>query len=150
MSRDNPDGGGVGRDRRGPLLLDMGFYARYFSGHDSLFTAIDFVPILQVRKMRPGGTGPSSEAGRWGCWGSQAPKCLHRRPLASCVWRNLWLPFPPPELFLSRVQYFPEPGAPRPSPNSSLGAVSRLALPTSEARASMELAWAQKKQHWTL
>lgn len=54
-------GGGTEEDPSYPV---MGLYARYFSGHDSLFTAIGFVPILQVRKMRPGGTGLSSEAGR--------------------------------------------------------------------------------------
>lgn len=79
--------------------------------------------------------------------GAQVPPW---RPLASCVQRNLWLPFPPPELFLSRVLCFPEPGAPRPSPNFSLGSVSWLALPTSEPRTSTELARAQEKQRWTL
>lgn len=55
-----------------------------------------------------------------------------------------------PELFLSRVHGFPDPGAPHPSPNSSLGSVSWPALPTSEPRVSMELARPQEKQRWTL
>lgn len=114
----------VGRQGRTPPI-GHAFYARCFRDHDSLLIAMG-------RALPPfyrGGTGPSSDAGRWRCRVSLAPKSLHGRPLASCVERNLWLLFPPPELFLSRVQHFPEPGAPHPSPNSSLGAVSWLASP---------------------
>lgn len=73
-----------------------------------------------------------------------------QRPLASWVWGNLCQAFAAPESSRSRVQGFPGPGAPHPGPNSSLGSVSRLALSTSEPRASTELARAQEKQHWTL
>lgn len=79
--------------------------------------------------------------------GTQVPL---QGPLTSCVWSNLCQAFAAPESFLSRVQGFPGPGTPHPGPNSSLGSVSQLALPTSEPRASTELARAQEKQDWTL
>lgn len=70
MFRDNPARGDRGR----PLLLGTGSVpGRALS------------PSHRRWKQRPRGTGPSSEARRWGCQVGQATKSLHGRPLASCV-----------------------------------------------------------------
>lgn len=121
-----------GQGRTPPIR--RGFRARHPRSHDSLFTAIGEA-LSSVYRQRTRGLERKvlvlRRRGR-GRQVSQGPKSLHRRPPASCVWSNLWLPFLPPELFLSRVQCLPEPGAPHPSPNSSLGSMSWLAIPTSE------------------
>lgn len=98
----------------------------------------------------PGETGPHSEAGEMRLSVQPGTQVPLQGPLTSCVWSNLCQAFAAPESFLSRVQGFPGPGTPHPGPNSSLGSVSRLALPTSEPRASTELARAQEKQDWML